>query len=167
MHCQQPCCQQPLGSGQEEVRAPAARLGAGAHCSICGSSVCVGWLVHHNHSAACCSCLQAHLRGQPPPFSASDITNLMASAAEVSRDLGRAEGDVERYWAAEYMRQQWQRQQQLARRQRLQWQSPEQQQQQQQEPEGLPGMVLGWVRPDNLAAVTLEQLGLENVIKVR
>ena len=104
--------------------------------------------------------MQAHLRGEPPPFSASDITSLMASAGEVSRDLGRAEGDVERYWAAEFMRQQWQRQQQLARRQRLQ-------RQQQEEPEGLPGMVLGWVRPElNLAAVTLEQLGLENVIKV-
>jgi hypothetical protein len=58
------------------------------------------------------------------------------------------------------MRQHWQRQQQLWRRQRLQ-------RQQQQEPEGLPGMVLGWVRPElNLAAVTLEELGLENVIKV-
>lgn len=104
--------------------------------------------------------MQAHLRGEPPPFSASDITLLMASAGEVSRDLSRAEGDVEKYWAAEYMRQHWQRQQQLWRRQRLQ-------RQQQQEPEGLPGMVMGWVRPElNLAAVTLEELGLENVIKV-
>lgn len=83
----------------------------------------------------------------------------MASAGEVSRDLGRAEGDVEKYWAAEYMRQHWQRQQQQLRRQRLQ---------PQQEPEALPAMVLGWVRPElNLAAVTLEDLGLENVIKVR
>jgi exoribonuclease-2 len=113
-------------------------------------------------------CVQAHLRGEPPPFSASDITNLMASAGEISRDLGRAEGDVDRYWAAEYMRQYWQqRQQQHGRRQRLQ-QQQQQQQQQQAEPEGLPAMVLGWVRPDlNLAAVTLEQLGLENVLKVR
>jgi hypothetical protein len=86
----------------------------------------------------------------------------MASAGEVSRDLGRAEGDVDRHWAAEYMRQHWQRQQQNARRQRLQ-----QQQQQQAEPGGLPAMVLGWVRADlNLAAVTLEELGLENVLKV-
>lgn len=104
--------------------------------------------------------LQAHLRGQPPPFSASDITLIMAAAGDISRDLGRAEGDVERYWAAEFMRQHWQRQQQHWRRQR-------QQQQQQQEPEGLPGMVLGWVRPElNLAAVSLEEQGLESVIKV-
>lgn len=103
--------------------------------------------------------VQAHLRGEAPPFSASDITQLMAVAGEVSRDLGSAERDVERYWVAEYMRQRWQRQQQQLRRQRLQ---------QQQEPAGLPAMVLGWVRPElNLAAVTLEELGLENVIKVR
>lgn len=103
--------------------------------------------------------VKAHLRGEAPPFSASDISQLMAAAGEVSRDLGSAERDVDRYWAAEYMRQHWQRQQQQQlRRQRLQ---------QQQEPVGLPAMVLGWVRPElNLAAVTLEELGLESVIKV-
>lgn len=105
--------------------------------------------------------MQAHLRGEPPPFSAADIVTITAAAGDISRDLGRAEGDVERYWAAEYMRQHWQRQQQQHRR-RLQ-----QQQQQHQEPEGLPATVLGWVRPElNLAAVSLDQLGLENVIKV-
>ena len=104
--------------------------------------------------------LQAHLRGEPPPVRASDIGLIMAAAGDISRDLGRAEGDVERYWAAEYMRQHWQRQQ-------LHWRRQRQQQQQQQEPEGLPGVVLGWVRPElNLAAVSLEELGLENVIKV-
>lgn len=102
---------------------------------------------------------QAHLRGESPPFSASEITQITANAAEVSRELGKAEGDVERYWAAEYMRQHWQRQQQNWRRHK---------QQQHQGPEGLPGMVLGWVRPElNLVAVTLEELGLETVIKVR
>lgn len=86
--------------------------------------------------------LQAHLRGEALPFSAAAIQSITAAAGESARELGRAEGEVTKYWAAEYLRQ--------------------------HRGETWAAMVLGWLRPEmQLAAVTFEELGLETVVKVR
>jgi len=85
---------------------------------------------------------QAHLRGQPPPFPAAAITSVTAEAAEAGREAGRAESEVTKYWAAELLRQHGSKN----------WE----------------GLVLGWFRPEmNLVSVSLEELGLESVVKVR
>eukprot|EP00775_Hariotina_reticulata_P005095 gene5095-5336_t len=85
--------------------------------------------------------LKAHLRGQPPPFSAAAITSITAEAAESGREAGRAENEVTKYWAAELLRQQGSKS----------WE----------------GQVLGWFRPEmNLVSVSLEELGLESIVKV-
>lgn len=85
--------------------------------------------------------LQAHLRGEALPFSAAAISAITAAAGESARELGRAEGEVTKYWAAEYLRQ--------------------------HREQSWVGCVLGWFRPEmQLAAVTLEELGLESIVKV-
>jgi hypothetical protein len=120
-----------------------------------------------------CQPCQAHLRGEALPFSAANIAAITAAGGDVSRELGGAEREVERYWTAECLRQHWQRLQQRLRQQRLQQTTPSEQQQPEQQLgaavlEGLPATVLGWVRPEiSLAAVTLEEFGMETVIKVR
>jgi exoribonuclease-2 len=85
--------------------------------------------------------LQAHLRGEALPFSAAAISAITAAAGESARELGRAENEVTKYWAAEYLRQ--------------------------HREQSWTGCVLGWFRPEmQLAAVTLEELGLESIVKV-
>uniref|UniRef100_A0A383WAQ3 RNB domain-containing protein n=1 Tax=Tetradesmus obliquus TaxID=3088 RepID=A0A383WAQ3_TETOB len=85
--------------------------------------------------------LKAHLRGEALPFSAAAISAITAAAGESARELGRAEGEVTKYWAAEYLRQ--------------------------HREQSWVGCVLGWFRPEmQLAAVTLEELGLESIVKV-
>ena len=54
-------------------------------------------MAHYNVKAA--------LRGQPPPFPAPALASVLAAAGEGARGLGRAENEVARYWAAEFMRQ--------------------------------------------------------------
>jgi exoribonuclease-2 len=86
--------------------------------------------------------VKAWLRGQPPPFSAADISSIGAAGAEVGRDLGRAEGEVGKYWTAEYLRQ----------HHKEEWAAT----------------VLGTFRAEhNLVAVSLEALGVETIVKVR
>ena len=88
------------------------------------------------------SSLQAHLRGEPLPFPAPAIVSISGAAADQNRELGRAEGEISKYWAAEYLRQ--------------------------HAAECWTGLVLGWFRADSqLAAVSLEELGLESIVKVR
>lgn len=96
--------------------------------------------------------LKAHALGiKPLPFSASDIDALASVAvAERQREAGAAERGEELYWVAEYFR---------------------------QRKAGAPGAppggheyaatVLGWLRQDlRLASVLLDELGLEQVVKV-
>jgi exoribonuclease-2 len=86
--------------------------------------------------------VKAFLRGTPAPFSASDIETITAVAAEASREVGRAEGEVTKYWVAEYLRQRWQ--------------------------DSWAATFLGWFRRDSqLAAVLLEELGVETILRVR
>jgi hypothetical protein len=86
--------------------------------------------------------VKAFLRGTPAPFSASDIETITAVAAEPSREVGRAEGEVTKYWVAEYLRQRWQ--------------------------DSWAATMLGWFRRDSqLAAVLLEELGVETILRVR
>jgi len=85
--------------------------------------------------------VKAWLRGQPPPFSAADISRVAAAIAEVGRDLGRAEGEVGKYWTAEYLRQ----------HRKEEWAAT----------------VLGTFRSElSLVAVSLETLGVETIVKV-
>lgn len=84
---------------------------------------------------------QAHLRGDPLPFPAPAIASISNAAVELNREQGRAEGELTKYWAAEYLRQ--------------------------RGGQGWPALVLGWFRAElNLAAVSLEDLGLETIVKV-
>lgn len=85
--------------------------------------------------------IKAHLRGEPLPFPAPAIVAISAAATEATRELARAEAEVTKYWAAEFMRQ--------------------------HRAEGWAGLVLGWFKQDcQLAAVSLEALGLEVIVKV-
>eukprot|EP00879_Flechtneria_rotunda_P004803 GHRR01005075.1.p1 GENE.GHRR01005075.1~~GHRR01005075.1.p1 ORF type:complete len:775 (+),score=250.97 GHRR01005075.1:386-2710(+) len=86
--------------------------------------------------------IKAHLRGEPLPFPATSIMSISAAAVESNRELGRAESDVAKYWAAEYLRQ--------------------------HSSSSWTGVVLGWFRAEaQLAAVTLDELGLETIVKVQ
>lgn len=81
------------------------------------------------------------MRGQPLPFPAPAIASISNSAVDLNRELGRAEGEVNKYWAAEYLRQ--------------------------RGSQGWPALVLGWFKAElNLIAVSLEDLGLEAIVKV-
>ncbi|GLI58810.1 hypothetical protein VaNZ11_000576 [Volvox africanus] len=93
----------------------------------------VDMLAHHN--------LKAWLRGEPLPFSRSDIDALVSAGSDAARELGAAERESENYWIAEYLR--------------LNWGTE------------YPAMVLGWQREDlQLAAFLLEREGLEVVARV-
>lgn len=86
--------------------------------------------------------LKAALRGAAPPFGASDIAATAAAASATARELSRAEGDIEKYWAAEFFRQA----------------GPEAR---------WPALVLGWFRQESgLLAVSIEPLGLESIVRV-
>ncbi|GIL47259.1 hypothetical protein Vafri_4119 [Volvox africanus] len=93
----------------------------------------VDMLAHHN--------LKAWLRGEPLPFSRSEIDALVSAGNDAARELGAAERESENYWIAEYLR--------------LNWGSE------------YTAMVLGWQREDlQLAAFLLEREGLEVVARV-
>ena len=49
--------------------------------------------------------IKAALRGDAPPFSAAALQSIADAGAEAGRALGRAEGEVQKYWVAEFMRQ--------------------------------------------------------------
>jgi len=80
--------------------------------------------------------LKAHLRGDPLPFSAIELQELIYSVTESVREAIQVERRTNRYWSLEYLRRHGDRS----------WQ----------------GLVLGWVREeDNLGIILLEDLGLE------
>lgn len=85
--------------------------------------------------------IKAALRGHPLPFSAARLESMLSAAGDAAREIGRAEGEVVKYWAAEYMRQ--------------------------HISEPFDATVLGPLRPDSpLYVVSIERLGLETVAKL-
>jgi exoribonuclease-2 len=80
--------------------------------------------------------LKAHLRGEQPPFSTSEMTELAQGATSGSYEATLVERQTKRYWALEYLRR---------HRDRL-WSA----------------MLLRWLREDDgLGLIILEDLGLE------
>ncbi|MGB8701410.1 MAG: ribonuclease R family protein [Thermosynechococcaceae cyanobacterium] len=80
--------------------------------------------------------IKAHLRGDPLPFSASDLTPLIASVAAVAQEASFVERQTNRYWSLEFLR----------RHADTVWQA----------------IILRWLREqDGLALILIEDLGLE------
>lgn len=86
--------------------------------------------------------VKAALRGEQPPLGQGELESLMTAAGARGRDLNRVEGDVDKYWLAEYLQQQGNR--------------------------AYVATVVGAVRPDlGLYAVVLDELGVESVVRLR
>jgi len=80
--------------------------------------------------------LKAHLRGEPLPFSSSEVTELAQGASSGSYEATLVERQTKRYWALEYLR----------RHRNLIWDV----------------MLLRWLREDTgLGLIMIEELGLE------
>jgi exoribonuclease-2 len=80
--------------------------------------------------------IKAHLRGDPPPFSAHEMQELTLSISNTVQEATLVERQTNRYWGLEYLRR-----------------SPH---------EVWPALMLRWLREqDNLGLVLLEDLGLE------
>ena len=80
--------------------------------------------------------LKAHLRGEPLPFSSSQVTELAQGASSASYEAALVERQTKRYWALEYLR----------RHQDRAWDV----------------MLLRWLREDEgLGLIMVEDLGLE------
>lgn len=80
--------------------------------------------------------LKAHLRGEPLPFSSSEVTELAQGASTASYEATLVERQTKRYWALEYLR----------RHQDQVWDV----------------MLLRWLRQDDgLGLIMVEDLGLE------
>lgn len=85
--------------------------------------------------------LKAYLRGESPPFSAAQLRDICAVSAETGKELGRAEADITKYWAAEYLRQ--------------------------HGDSSFDATVLGWFRQElNLAVILLDASGIESIVRV-
>lgn len=84
--------------------------------------------------------LKAHLRGDPLPFSGSELTAVLASVTTVAQEASFIERQTNRYWSLEFLR----------RHADTVWQV----------------MMLRWLREqDNLALILFEDLGLELVMR--
>lgn len=82
--------------------------------------------------------LKAHLRGDPLPFSAQEMDEIVMSLMPAVKEASFVERQTQRYWSLEYLR----------RHPDTVWQ----------------GLVLRWIREDdNLGVILLEELGLELV----
>ncbi|MBO9997510.1 MAG: VacB/RNase II family 3'-5' exoribonuclease [Cyanobacteria bacterium SID2] len=82
--------------------------------------------------------LKAHLRGEPQPFSAEGVQQMMANIATSVKEAVLVERQTSRYWAIEYLR----------RHSNETWQA----------------LVLRWIREDdNLGVILLEEIGIEFV----
>jgi exoribonuclease-2 len=82
--------------------------------------------------------LKAHLRGEPQPFSADQVQQLMMSVMTAVKEASLVERQTSRYWAIEYLR----------RRADETWQA----------------LVLRWIREDDsLGVILLEEIGIEFV----
>jgi exoribonuclease-2 len=80
--------------------------------------------------------IKAHLRGDPLPFSAEEVQELMLSVSSTAYESSLVERQTNRYWSLEYLRRQGD----------AVWQA----------------LMLRWLREqDNLGLVLLEELGLE------
>lgn len=80
--------------------------------------------------------LKAHLRGDPPPFSSHEVTELAQGASTAAYEATLVERQTKRYWALEYLR----------RHQSEVWDV----------------MLLRWLREDDgLGLIMVEDLGLE------
>ncbi len=80
--------------------------------------------------------LKAHLRGDPPPFSSTEVTELAIGASSAAYEATLVERQTKRYWALEYLR----------RHQDRPWDV----------------MLLRWLREDEgLGLIMVEDLGLE------
>ncbi|QQE65640.1 RNB domain-containing protein [Leptolyngbya sp. BL0902] len=80
--------------------------------------------------------LKAHLRGDPPPFSSHEVTELAQGASTAAYEATLVERQTKRYWALEYLR----------RNQSEVWDV----------------MLLRWLREDDgLGLIMVEDLGLE------
>jgi exoribonuclease II len=80
--------------------------------------------------------IKAHLRGEPLPFSAEEMKEVMLSVITVSQEATLVERQTYRYWALEYLR----------RHQNQAWQA----------------LLLRWLREDErLGLILLEDLGIE------
>lgn len=80
--------------------------------------------------------LKAHLRGDPPPFSSHEVTELAQGASTAAYEATLVERQTKRYWALEYLR----------RHQNKVWDV----------------MLLRWLREDDgLGLIMVEDLGLE------
>jgi exoribonuclease-2 len=85
--------------------------------------------------------LKAHLRGEPLPFSSSEVTELAQGASTASYEATLVERQTKRYWALEYLR----------RHQDQVWDV----------------MLLRWLREDDgLGLIMLEDLGLELAMRL-
>ena len=80
--------------------------------------------------------IKAHLRGDPPPFSSHEVTELAQGASTAAYEATLVERQTKRYWALEYLR----------RHQKEVWDV----------------MLLRWLREDDgLGLIMVEDLGLE------
>jgi exoribonuclease II len=80
--------------------------------------------------------LQAHLRGEPLPFSADDLPTLLSSIATVVQESNFIERQTNRYWSLEFLR----------RQGNTVWSA----------------MMLRWLREhESLGLILIEDLGLE------
>ncbi len=86
--------------------------------------------------------LKAHLRGDPLPFSAEQLQEVMLSVTTAAYEATQVERQTNRYWGLEYLR----------RHADKVWQA----------------LVLRWLREnDNLGLILLEDLGLELVMRFK
>ena len=86
--------------------------------------------------------IKAHLRNEPPPFSAQELKELILSVTAVAQEATLVERQTNRYWGLEYLR----------RNNGKTW----------------PALVLRWLREhERLALILLEDLGLELAMRFK